>query len=92
MNPAASSLRRDQDSMRLADGAHGAVTQLMGHIIAMIDSTSLQRSGSLQWWRSLNEREGCEKDKEDRDARPDTPVHAKSSTSYRSFNAAASPV
>lgn len=33
MNPAAASLRPDQDSMRLADCAHGAVTQLTGHII-----------------------------------------------------------
>lgn len=45
MNPAAESLRPDQDSMRLADCAHGAVTQLTGHIIAMIDPTQ-----SLEVW------------------------------------------
>jgi hypothetical protein len=47
MNPAAASLRPDQDSMQLADCAHGAVTQLTGHIIAMIDPTTEPRGLGL---------------------------------------------
>jgi hypothetical protein len=61
MNPAAAILRRAQDSMRLADCTHGAVTQLTGHIIAR--RSTPPESGSWSGWRSLNEREGCEKDK-----------------------------
>lgn len=60
MNPAAAILRRAQDSMRLADCAHGTVTQLTGHIIAR--RSTPPESGSWSGWRSLDEMEDCEKD------------------------------
>lgn len=61
MNPAAAILRRAQDLMGLADCAHGTVTQLTGHIIAR--RSTPPEPGSRSGWRSLGEREDCEKGK-----------------------------
>lgn len=80
MNPAAVILRRAQDSMRLADCAHGTGTQLTGHIIAR--RSTPPESGSWSGWRSLGPwtthgvtgGKTVRKTREDRDARADTLV------------------